>query len=59
VTQINALFNKAISSPEVSTRLVSLGAQPQGGTPEKFAEFFKTEMTTWAGVIKAADIKLN
>jgi predicted secreted protein len=38
---------------------VSLGAQPQGGTPEKFAEFFKTEMTTWAGVIKAADIKLN
>jgi tripartite-type tricarboxylate transporter receptor subunit TctC len=59
VTQINALFNKAISSPEVSTRLESLGAQPQGGTPEKFAEFFKAEMTTWAGVIKAADIKLN
>ena len=59
VTQINALFNKAISSPEVSTILESLGAQPQGGTPEKFAEFFKAEMTTWAGVIKAADIKLN
>lgn len=59
VAQINTLFNTAISSPEVSTRLESLGAQPQGGTPEKFAEFFKSEMTTWADVIKAADIKLN
>ena len=59
VTQINALFNSAISSPEVSKRLESLGAQPQGGTPENFSTFFNAEMKTWAEVIKVANIKLE
>ena len=59
VKQINSLFNQAISSPEVSKRLESLGAQPQGGTPEMFKEFFNAEIKTWAEVIKIANIQLN
>src|SRR5690606_25183769 len=34
VTPINSLFAEAIKSSEVSKRLESLGAQPQGGTAE-------------------------
>ena len=59
VAQINQLFGTSIGSPDVKKRLESLGAQPQGGTPEEFAAFFKSEMATWAGVIKAANIKID
>lgn len=59
VVQINQLFGSSITSPDVKKRLESLGAQPQGGTPEEFAAFFKSEMATWAGVIKAANIRID
>lgn len=59
VTQINALFNEAISSPEVSKRLESMGAQPKGGSSEVFLNFFNSEIKTWSEVIKLANIKLD
>ena len=59
VVQINQLFASSVGSPEVKKRLESLGAQAQGGTPEDFAAFFRSEMATWSGVIKAANIRLD
>ena len=59
VAQINQLFGSSIASPDVKKRLESLGAQPQGGTAEEFAAFFRSEMATWAGVIKAANIRID
>ena len=59
VAQINQLFGSSIGSPEVKQRLESLGAQAQGGTPEDFAAFFRSEMATWSGVIKAANIRID
>ena len=59
VSQLNQMMNAAISSPEVTKRLESLGAQPVGGSPEQFAAFFASERTTWQGVIRDAGIKLE
>ncbi|CAN5258463.1 tripartite tricarboxylate transporter substrate binding protein [soil metagenome] len=59
VAQINAAIATVLASPDVVKRLESLGARAEGGSPEQFATFFRSERSTWDGVIKAANIKLE
>jgi tripartite-type tricarboxylate transporter receptor subunit TctC len=48
---------KTIAAPDMLERLATLGYDPVASTPEEFAKRVKTEIATWAKVIKAADIK--
>jgi tripartite-type tricarboxylate transporter receptor subunit TctC len=41
----------------MKARLAELGYDPVGSTPEEFAVRIKTEIATWAKVIRAANIK--
>lgn len=59
VKRLNAEFNKALFSPEVSARLAAIGSTPVGGTPEQFAEHVRKETAKWAKVIRFAGIKPN
>ena len=59
VDKISQLFDTAIKSPELTTRLEAMGAQPQGGSPESFARFFKDEVATWSIIIRDNNIKLS
>lgn len=59
VKRLNAEFNKALFSPEVSARLEAIGSTPVGGTPEQFAEHVRKETAKWAKVIRFAGIKPN
>jgi tripartite-type tricarboxylate transporter receptor subunit TctC len=54
--QINSAVNAALGTPEIKARLESLGAQPQPGTPEHFADFLAKESSRWGSVIQAAKI---
>lgn len=54
--KLAADFAGVIRKPDVSARLVGLGAEPVASTPEQFAQFLQTELKKWAGVIKAAEI---
>ena len=56
IAQINQAVNAALASPELKARVESLGAQPQPGTPEQFADFLAKESATWGAVIQAAKI---
>ena len=60
---IVALLGKEIASitklPDVRSRLVTLGAEPIGNTPEQFAQYIKTELPKWAKVIRAAGVTLD
>lgn len=60
---IIAMLGKEIASitsmPDVRSRLVALGAEPIGNTPEQFAQHIKTELPKWAKVIRAAGIALD
>ena len=44
-------------SPEMKERLATLGYEVVASTPEEFAIRIKTEIETWAKVIRAANIK--
>lgn len=59
VNKINQLVGAVMESPEFGKRLDSLGAERLGGTPQQFRDFFKSEMATWSGVIKAEKIKVE
>jgi tripartite-type tricarboxylate transporter receptor subunit TctC len=50
---------KALQAPEVRQRLISIGYEPLGSTPEVFAENLRSEMDKWAKAIKASGIKLD
>jgi len=45
--------------PDIQQRLIDLGFDPIGGTPEQFAANIKSETEKWARVIKNARVKLD
>ena len=47
----------ALAAPDLKERLVAIGFDVLGGTPEEFATFMKNDMARAAKVIKAAGIK--
>lgn len=59
ITHLNAEAVKALRSPDVMAKLSSQGAEPVGSTPEEFTAFIRSEISKWAGVVKAAKMKIN
>ena len=59
VTRMEADLREALAQPGVRQRLAELGALPASGGAKELGDFVRTETTKWAGVIKAAHIKLD
>jgi tripartite-type tricarboxylate transporter receptor subunit TctC len=57
VTKLHADFSKVLQQPEVRDRLLAMGADVVGSTPEQFGAFMRAETTKWARVIKEANIR--
>jgi tripartite-type tricarboxylate transporter receptor subunit TctC len=59
ITRLNQAIVKALSIPEVKQRILELGADPVGSSPEEFAAFIKKELATWSKVIKEVGITVE
>jgi tripartite-type tricarboxylate transporter receptor subunit TctC len=59
VARINQEVNRVLGTSDMRSRLATEGAEAGGGTPEDFGAFFRAEIDKWAGVIKAAAIRLE
>ena len=59
VDKIQADVAKALAMPEVRERFVAQGAQPSGGTPDKFAAFIRDETDKWTKVVKISNAKVD
>jgi len=57
--KLNRAIDQILKSDDVKSKLVQLGVEPVGGTPEDFAKLIQVEHDKWGAVIKTADIKLN
>jgi len=57
VDKINKDVNRAIASPELNDRLVSLGTLPMSMSSAEFTQFVRSEVEDTARVLKAAGIK--
>jgi tripartite-type tricarboxylate transporter receptor subunit TctC len=49
----------ALKSPDVASRLSSLGSRLIGSTPEEFGAHIQTEIVKWGKVIKAANVMVE
>ena len=59
VARINAAFVAAFATPEVSEIMAKQGNTINVSTPEYAAQFFRTEMTKYAKLVKKAGIELQ
>ena len=54
VAKLNGELQKAITDPDVRKKLIDLGLDVPGGTPEQFTEFIKQDMAKCARIVAAA-----
>lgn len=59
IARLNREIVAVLKNPQDAARLVELGLDPVGSTPERFLELMKADMTKWARVIKEARIKME
>lgn len=59
VRRMNEDINRALAMPDVAERLASAGAEDAGGTPERFAEFMRSERAKYGALVKDAGIKID
>ena len=59
VRRIHQSLSKVLAAPAMKERIVGVGAEPVGSSPEEFGAFLKSEFTAWARVIKEVGIKVE
>jgi tripartite-type tricarboxylate transporter receptor subunit TctC len=59
VQKINADMAAALKLPDVRSRFLELGAEPQGDTAAATAAFIKAEEVRWRSVIRSANVTLE
>lgn len=59
IAKINAETNKALQMPDVKAKLMALGAEIAGGTPEAFNTFLRAELVKWKRVADGAKVRLD
>jgi tripartite-type tricarboxylate transporter receptor subunit TctC len=57
VRRLNSELVKIVNTPQVKARLIELGADPVGSTPEALAEVRRAEQAKWAKVIQESGVK--
>jgi tripartite-type tricarboxylate transporter receptor subunit TctC len=59
IDRLHQSIAKSIAIPEVRERIIALGAEPVGNTPEEFGAFIKREFGVWAKIIREVGIKVE
>jgi tripartite-type tricarboxylate transporter receptor subunit TctC len=59
VAQLNGAINASLADARMQARFAALGAMPLAGLPADFGKLIAAETRKWAGVIRAANIRLE
>lgn len=59
VERLAGEIRKAVTTPEIKTKLEGLGLEPVGNTPEEFSRFVEAEITRAAAIAKARGVKID
>ena len=59
VKRLNAEIVKILNMPEVREKLIALGAEPVGDTPEQFSAYVKSEVVKWSDIVKKSGAKVD
>ncbi len=56
IDRLNREINAAVAAPDVKQRLISLGVDPRGSTPQELHDLLVSETAKWKKVVEAAHI---
>ena len=59
VTEIHAEIARILGMPEITERILKMGNEPVGSTPEEFASVYKADVAKFARIVKEARIPLQ
>ena len=59
IDALSAQMTKILAQPETVQKLLQLGFEPRGSTPEQLAEFVRAERKRWGDLIRTAGIKID
>jgi tripartite-type tricarboxylate transporter receptor subunit TctC len=59
VDRLSTETRSTLGAPEVRQRLIGLGAEPLGSTPEAFADYANAEFQRWGRLIRETGISLD
>jgi tripartite-type tricarboxylate transporter receptor subunit TctC len=59
ISRLHQAIAKSLANAEARERILALGADPVGSSPEEFAAFVKKEFATWSKVIKEVGITIE
>ena len=59
VGKVNAGINGALRSSALAQRVVAVGLEPAGSTPDEFARLIRSEIVKWRKVVEAAKIRIE
>lgn len=59
IARLNTEIVKVLRAPDIAALIRNVGYEPTGTTPEELAAIIKTESSTWAKVIKDANIRAD
>ena len=57
VAKLHGAIVAAVGTNDIRQRLVALGSEPETNTPEQFAGFIRTDIASWAKVVKSSGAK--
>ena len=59
IARLNEDLNRVLKLPDIRERMVTLGLDPAGGTPEAFGRFVREDIARWAKVIKESGVRVE
>lgn len=59
VIKLNREIVRILNLPEVRERLLSLGAEPVGSSPDQFAKHIESEAARWGKIVRALGLKAD
>jgi tripartite-type tricarboxylate transporter receptor subunit TctC len=57
VFKLSADANRVLADPDIRSRMLALGADPAGNTPDQFARFIRSDQAKWANLVRRTGIK--
>ena len=59
IDRLHAEILKALQTPDLKSRMVSMGTEVSGMGPDDFSAYVRKEIPKWANLVKAAGVKIN
>jgi tripartite-type tricarboxylate transporter receptor subunit TctC len=59
INQINAEVNRVLKEPAIREKLMAVGTDIGGGTPEEFDAFLRSELAKYARLVKASGVQVE